>query len=344
MGFDSSGPLASGTNASISSVTDRVRPLEIGAPVASIYFLGDTPAFVGAEEAVTFASADGALKKIEVAFGGILCSVSDGKRIVLGSDDGKLVSLDAKGEPQTLATDAKRRWIDNVALHADGAVAWSAGKTAFVQQPKGEAKSLEVASTVGGLAFAPKGFRLAVAHYNGVTMWFPNMAASKPEFLEWKGSHLGATFSPDGRFLVTTMHESALHGWRLADAKHMRMSGYPGRVRSMSWVAGGKGLATSGADCVIVWPFVAKDGPMGKEPGMLAPMPGKVTMVACHPKNDIMAAGYSNGTVLLIRLTDGAEILARRKDDVPIAALAWDAKGSMLAFATEQGVAGLLTL
>ena len=50
---------------------------------------------------------------------------------------------------------------------------------------------------------------------------------------------------------------------------------------------------------------------MGKEPGMLAPMPGKVTVVACHPKNDILAAGYSDGTVMLVRLNDGAEILAR---------------------------------
>ena len=339
LGFDSNGP-----QASVASVTDRVRPLDIGAPVAAAYFIGDTAAFVGAEEAVTFVSDDGALNKVEVSGGGILCSTSDGKRIVLGGDDGKLVSLDGKGDKQVLATDAKRRWIDNVALHADGAVAWSVGKTAFVRQPKGEARSLDVPSTVGGLAFAPKGFRLAIAHYNGVTMWFPNMAASKPEFLEWKGSHLGVSFSPDGRFMVTTMHESALHGWRLADTKHMRMSGYPSRVRSMSWSVGGKGLATSGADCVIVWPFVTKDGPMGREPGMLAPMPGKVTVVACHPKNDILAAGYSDGTVLLVRLNDGAEILARAKDEVPVSALAWDAKGAMLAFATEQGSAGLLTL
>jgi len=67
-----------------------------------------------------------------------------------------------------------------------------------------------------------------------------------PEFLEWAGSHLGVTFSPDNKFLVTTMHESALHGWRLADNRHMRMSGYPGRVRSMSWSAGGKGLGYLG--------------------------------------------------------------------------------------------------
>ena len=328
----------------ITSVTDRVRVLAIGAPVAAAFFLGERAAFVGTEETVTLAGVDGSLQKAEVCGGGILCSAADSRRIVLGSDDGKVVAVDAAGEVQTLATDAKRRWIDNVALHADGALAWSAGKTAFVQPPKGELRTVDVASTVGGLAFAPKGFRLAIAHYNGATLWFPNMPASKAEFLEWKGSHLGVIFSPDGRFMVTTMHESALHGWRLVDAKHMRMSGYPGRVRSMSWSTGGKGLATSGADCVIVWPFTGKDGPMGKEPGMLAPMPGKVTVVACHPRSDILAAGYSNGTVLLVRINDGAEILARAKDEVPVSALAWNADGSTLAFATEQGAAGLLTL
>src|ERR1700704_4698566 len=76
--------------------------------------------------------------------------------------------------------------------------------------------------------------------------------------------------------------------------------------------AGGKGLATSGADTVIVWPFTSKDGPMGKEPAMLAPLQARVSMVACHPKQDIMAAGYNDGTVLMVRLEDGAEILVRR--------------------------------
>jgi WD40 repeat protein len=329
--------------ASIVSVTDRVAKVTLGAPATAVHFLGDVAAFVGAEERVTFATGDGEAKPVAVHGGGILCSASDGKRVVMGGDDGKLVSVDAKSNIETLATDPKRRWIDNVALHADGAVAWSAGKTAYVRAPKGEEKSLDVPSTVGGLAFAPKGVRLAVAHYNGVTLWFPNMGA-KPEFLEWKGSHLGVTFSADNRFLVTSMHEAALHGWRLADSRHMRMTGYPARVRSMSWSAGGKFLATSGSDSVILWPFASKDGPMGKEPAMLAPLQAKATVVACHPKDDIFAVGYSDGTVLMVRIEDGAEILVRRNAGEPVAALAWNAKGSLLAFAAEDGDAGLLTL
>ncbi len=329
---------------SIASVTDRVRSLTIGMPVSSVHFLGENAAFVGTEEEVALATADGEISRIAVHSGGILCTAFDGERLVMGGDDGKLVALDAEGEVTPLATDPKRRWIDNVALHPDGAMAWSAGKTAFIRGGNGEEKSFDAPSTVGGLAFAPKGLRLAVAHYNGVTLWFPNMTA-KPEVLEWAGSHLGVVFSPDNKFLVTAMHEPAMHGWRLADNRHMRMTGYPGRVRSMSWSVGGKSLATSGAEMVILWPFGSKDGPMGKEPAMLAPLQARVSAVACHPRQDILAAGYSDGTILMVRLDDGAEILVRRRSATsPVAALAWNSNGTLLAFAAEDGDAGLLTL
>src|SRR5579872_2465534 len=330
-----------GKSASIVSVTDKVRPVAIGAPVSAVYFLGDHAAFVAAEENIFVV--DGTLFHVSVHGGGILSSASDGKRIVTGGDDGKVVAFDADGNVDLLATDPKRRWIDNVALHPDGAVAWSASKTAFIRSSKDQEKSLDVPSTVGGLAFAPKGLRLAVAHYNGVTLWFPNMAAT-PEFLPWAGSHLAVTFSPDNKFLVTAMHEAALHGWRLADNRHMRMTGYPGRVRSFAWSAGGKSLATSGADMAILWPFASKDGPMGKEPAMLAPLQARVTAVACHPTEAMLAAGYADGTVLMVRLSDGAEILVHRNGGAAIAALAWNPSGTLLAFAAEDGEAGLLAL
>jgi len=326
----------------VASVTDRVLKVDLKAPATAVHFIGDVAAFVNGEESVVLVDDKANATPLNVHGGGILCAASDGKRLVTGGDDGKVVAIDAKGTIETLATDARHRWIDNVAVHADGAVAWSAGKTAFVKVKDTE-KSFDAPSTVGGLAFAPKGLRLAIAHYNGVTLWFPNMAAT-PEVLEWKGSHLAVAFSADNRFLVTAMHEPALHGWRLADAKHMRMTGYPSRVRSMSWSVGGKLLATSGADTVILWPFGSKDGPMGKEPAMLAPLQAKVTAVACHPTSDILAAGYSDGTILMVRIQDGAEILVRRNGGEQVSALAWNAEGSLLAFATDDGDAGLMPL
>jgi WD40 repeat protein len=333
----------SDTQHSIPSIADRVKPVAAGAPVVAVHFLKDRAALVLGEEALLFVAADGSEQRVPVHGGGILAAVSDGTRIVTGGDDSKVVATNAKGESETLATDAKHRWIDRVAPGPDGAVAWSAGKQAFVRGAKGEVKSLDLPSSAGGLAFSPKGLRVAIAHYGGVTLWFPNAVAA-PETFAWKGSHLDVTFSPDGRFLVTAMQEATLHGWRLADAKDMRMSGYSGKVRSMAWTAGGKGLATSGSEQLILWPFGSKDGPMGKQPRMLAPYQRRAVAVACHPTQEIVAVGFEDGLIMLCRIEDGAEILAKKPGSAPVSAMAWSADGAKLAFGTEDGEAGIADL
>jgi WD40 repeat protein len=326
------------------SIADRARLTAAGAPVVGAYFLGSTAVFGLGEEALLFATGNGEPQRVAVHDGGILAAACDGKRIVTGGDDGKVVAITREMTTATIAADPRHRWIDHVAIAPDGTVAWSAGKDTFVQSRKGEPRKFEAPSTVGGLAFAPKGLRLAIAHYHGVTLWFPNAAEAAPERLEWKGSHLDVTFSPDGRYLVTAMQEPTLHGWRLVDGKHMRMSGYSAKVRSLAWTADGKGLATSGAPQLIIWPFHGKDGPMGKEPQMLAPAEHQVCVVACHPHKEVAAVGYEDGVVLLVRMTDGAEVLARQPGGTPVSALAWNAKGTALAFGTEDGEAGVVDL
>jgi WD40 repeat protein len=327
------------------SIAERIQPVAVGGAVAAVHFLGDEAAFVLGEESLLFWR-DGAERRIAVHGGGILGAASDGRRIVTGGDDGKVVATDAKGEPETIATDAKRRWIDRVAVTDDG-VAWAVGKQAFVLPTKAKdkaARTIDLPSSAGGLAFAPKGFRLAVAHYNGATLWFPNAPEAKPEKLEWKGSHLDVTFSPDGRFLVTAMQEPMLHGWRLVDGKHMRMSGYATKVRSLTWGPGAKWLATSGATQLVIWPFAGKDGPMGKGPKVLSPSEHRISAVAAHPKQEVCAIGYEDGMMLLTRVEDGAEVLAREPAKSPISALAWNAAGNVLAFGTEDGEAGVIAL
>lgn len=324
------------------SIVERIRPVAADAPVVAVHFLAEVAVFVLGEEALLFAR-DGDTQRLAAHAGAILTSACDGSRIITGGDDGRVIATGADGNIEPVATDAKRRWIDRVATGPDGAVGWAAGKQAFVHTAKGEVRTLDLPSSAGGLAFAPKGFRLAIAHYNGATLWFPN-AKAPPEMLEWKGSHLDVVFSPDGRFLVTAMQEPMLHGWRLADGKHMRMSGYSAKVHAMSWNADGKWLATSGATQLVLWPFQAKDGPMGKSPKLLVPSEHQITAVACHPRQEVAAVGYGDGVVLLVRLEDGAEILAKRPGDAPVAAIAWNAAGTMLAFGTENGEAGIIAV
>jgi WD40 repeat protein len=324
------------------SIAERTRPVAAGAPVVAGHFLRHTAVFVLGEEAILLVEPAGESRRVHAHGGAILTTAADKQRVITGGDDGKVVATNAEGETEIVAADPKHRWIDHVALGPDRTVAWSAGKSAFARAK--EIREFAAPSTVGGLAFLPKGFRVAVAHYNGATLWFPNAKEATPEFLEWKGSHLGATISPDGKFLVTTMQEPMLHGWRLADRKHMRMSGYTSRVTSLSWTADGDWLATSGAPQLILWPFQGKDGPMGEEPRVLAPADHRVETVACHPKDPIVAVGYGNGMVLFTRIEDGAEILVRKHGGAPVSALAWSADGRFLSFGTEDGEAGVLDL
>ena len=332
----------SDTATPIPSLADRVRPIDAGAPVVGVHFLSNVPVFVLGEEALLFAARGGEPRRVAIHAGSILASASDGKGIVTGGDDGKLIATDANGDPTELAADDKKRWIDQIALGSDGAVAWSAGKVAHVLTKKGEARSHEAPSTVAGLAFAPKGFRLAIAHYNGVTLWFPNASAA-PEKLEWKGSHLSVAFSPDGKFVVSAMQEPTLHGWRLPEGQHMRMSGYSARVRSLGWTADGKFLATSGSEQLILWPFDGKEGPMGKQPTILARSAARVSLVACHPRQPVVAVGFADGRAVLVRIDDGALIEVKAAGPAPVSALGWDAAGQTLVFGTEAGEAGALS-
>jgi hypothetical protein len=67
--------------------------------------------------------------------------------------------------------------------------------------------------------------------------------------------------------------------------------------------------------------------------------------VACHPKQGVVAVGYEDGLILLVRTEDGAEVLARTGNSAtPITALGWSADGRLLAFGTEDGAAGILNL
>lgn len=134
------------------------------------------------------------------------------------------------------------------------------------------------------LAFTPKSPRLAVAHYGDATIWQPGKRGWKSSRLVWVGSHIGVTWSPEGKYVATVMQENAPHGWRVRDKADMRMLGYPAKPRAIDWVGNEPYLATSGADQVVCWPFQFRDGPVGKPPLCIANSGGqRVSMARSLP-------------------------------------------------------------
>jgi len=153
----------------------------------------------------------------------------------------------------------------------------------------------------------------------------------------------------DGRHLLTALQDTGLHGWQLPELRDMRMSGYSAKRRSFSWDRRGKWLATSGDARAILWLFEGKIGPMGKAPMMLAERTDAlVTQVAFHPKNDLLAVGYSDGVVTLARLADEHTLLldAGVEDDggAYVTVLAWNDAGTRLGWGGEDGRMGILNM
>ncbi len=86
------------------------------------------------------------------------------------------------------------------------------------------------------------------------------------------------------------------------------MTGYPAKPKSLSWSAKGRFLASSGTNAAILWPFHFKDGPMGRQPLQLGMRDAQATRVACHPRDEIVAIGYQDGTVMAVRFADNNEV------------------------------------
>ena len=262
----------------------------------------------------------------------------DGHGFLSGGDDGRLRRI-APGQATETLAEVKGRWIEHVDCCPRSRLrAYSAGKQVHLLDVSGggSARVLDHPSTVGGLAFAPNGKRLAAVHYGGASLWW-TARAGPPARLDWKGSHLGVLWHPDGTHLMTTLQESGLHGWRLRDKADMQMSGYATKVRSMAWTNRSRYLATGGAESVVCWPFFG-DGPWQKQPLQLAgTSDGLVTIVAPHPKEPVVAAGYDVGRMLIVPLDGTAPVAIASPEGSSVSALAWSDDGRHLLAGTEAG-------
>ena len=308
---------------------------------------GTTAAFAlgdGTLRLVTLSDRD-AWQTVEAHDGAILSLAPDvtPTGFITGGDDGKFRRLGAD------IANFRSKWVEHVASHpgekSKGLLACAVGKSIHLfDQDGAKLKELPHPSSVTGLTFDARGKRVAASHYSGASLWFVNAKEDSPRRLEWKGSHTSIVIHPDGDAVVTAMQENALHGWRLSDNQHMRMSGYPAKTATLSFTRNGKWLATSGADAMVLWPFFG-GGPMGKAPIELAGGDGIVcTRVAAHPQQEMVAGGFADGLVVLAEVNSSRILPIAPPGRGPVSALAWNPDGSQLAIGTEQGFVALIDL
>ena len=300
-----------------------------------------------------FALGDGTVRfedgaSVQAHDGAILgaCLHPSGEGLITGGDDGRLVWSRPAGAE--LIAEVKGRWIDVVAASAESKlIAFAAGRELHVRDAADPAfvRVFAHERSIADLAFDPKGRRIAAATYGGARLWYARIAEQKPAVLGWAGSHIGLAWSPDGRFLISSMQENQLHGWRVADEKNMRMGGYPAKVRSLVFCSKGQLLVTSGANGLILWPFGGATGPMGKEAVEVGfDESALVTRAAATPTGGWAAAGLDDGRVWArdVAAREGRHLKADKGP--PISALAITADHHRVAWGDEAGGAGVADL
>ncbi len=303
------------------------------------------------EAGAAFALGDGSIRfedgaVTEAHDGAVLCAAPhpSGDGVVTGGDDGRVIWT-RRGEAGVLAESARGQWIDAIAASKESRlIAFSSGRTVSVIDATDAAfrRDFEHERTVSGVAFDAKGRRIAASTYGGCALWFARIAAQKPTFLKWAGSHTSVAFAPSGDFVVTAMQDNQLHAWRLKDAKDLRMGGYPTKVRSLAFLDGGRLLATSGAQGVVLWPFVGANGPMGREATEIGYDEGsQVVQVAARPEHGVVAAGLSDGRVWLAHPAGQGLNFLKADRGPAITALALSPDGQRVAWADEEGNAGV---
>ena len=313
----------------------------LGSHCAATLFAGDFPLFALVDGTIhRWAGTDRSARAHSALLAA--AATADFGGLLTSGEDGRVCRTDGSGEPMELAA-VPRKWISCVASSPCGPVAFAAGRSVWLRDTSGSLRVLQHSRSVSGIAFSPDGLRIAVASYGGVTI-HSVVGDTPPLELEWKGIYAGLAFSPDGRFLLAFMQEELLHGWRLEDARHFRMTGYPARIKDWAWGTGGRWLATSGATSAIVWRFDGPDGPLGTTALEIGAPRGEVpvTAVACRPQRAELAIGYANGALAVASIDDGEERLVRPAGGGAVTTVAWHNSGLRLAFGSERGECGVL--
>jgi WD40 repeat protein len=146
----------------------------------------------------------------------------------------------------------------------------------------------------------------------------------------------GIAFSPDSRTLASVSADKTIRLWRVTATGHYPL-GSPLRaddpLYSVAFSPNGQTLAAGSFDHVVLWSI-----PRHAEEGVIPYRAATVASVAYGPGGVLLAAGGSNGTVLLLNTATHQRRLLHVASSGPIRGIAFSPNGTVLAVATVDAV------
>jgi WD40 repeat protein len=264
---------------------------------------------------------------------------ADSQLLASGGQDGAARIWDAQTGNARCQLDAGAQWVEQVAFSPQqDRLATGAGRHLKLWSSDGRLLQSYAPhpSTITDIAWQPGELFFATAAYGQLA----NFHSDKPEpvrVFEWKGSILVIAWSPDGNYIATGNQDASVHFWYRKSGRDLEMSGYPAKVRELSWDSSSRYLATGGAAVVCIWDCGGK-GPAGTRPGQLDAHENLLSAVAFQHKGRLLASGCRSGDLFLWNPKKPDAPLRGAQFEGGITQIRWAPDDTQLATSSETGL------
>lgn len=200
---------------------------------------------------------------------------------------------------------------------------------------------LDLPGTVQSLAWSADGKQLAASCHGELVVWNPLVSPQvEPLRIPTGSAGLVLAFSPIADLLACGQMDRSLMLWpQFGQGRPWRFSGFPAKVRSLSWGMNrgrlAPSLAVASAENVVIWE--QRDiSERGWHPNPLVWHQEKVQALSFSPGSSLLASASADGTVAL---WDGRGRLLQplEGDGQGFQCLAWRGDGLHLAAGDNQG-------
>ncbi len=234
--------------------------------------------------------------------------------------------------------EATAPWAERVAWSGDGQIlAVAAGK--FVRLWDRQGNELKIfgphSSTVLDIAWKPESHQIAATSYGCVTLWNADLPEPTRTY-RWRGSSLVLAWSPDGRFLATGDQDATVHFWVTETGHDYQMSGFPRKVKELSWDSSSRWLANGGGSQACIWDC-SPPGPSDREPMILEAHERSLTTLAFQHRRKLLATGGEEGRVMIWRPLRGNSAVSASLEGPAITQVIWSPDDTAVLAGDESG-------